>query len=375
MKNLNMSLEDKYKTIINKPSFHILNLFFSFISIIYRIILSFRKILYKFHILKTNIYRNVFIISIGNITLGGTGKTPMVKKFIEILKNLDNKNIISVISRGYKRKSKKDEIISSNSLTNIKDIGDENFMLKQNSLDFYLGVGKNKSKIISKMITIHPEVKYFIIDDGFQNLSIKKNLNILLLDASKNFLKYKLFPRGLLREPLKNIKKADMIILTKCNISQKNDINIIKENLNKFGFNEQNKNILLSEYIPINFINLENKNFETSEFLKFLKNKKINSLSGIGDPDSFSKILESLKIKITKNFIFPDHYWLTTNDIEKSLINSDILLTTEKDFVKIKELFLAKLLNFHVKDKIFFLNMDIMFDEASYRILSQKLLN
>ena len=139
---------------------------------------------------------------------------------------------------------------------------------------------------------------------------------------------------------------------------------IINVPISKISINQIN-------YRKQNPINLNDEILEIDDALKFFENKKINSLSGIGNPKYFTKILETLNIKMSQNFIFPDHYWFNIKDIEKSLNFCDILLTTEKDFVKIKDL----KLNFETKSKIFFVNMDINFDEFSYEILSQKLLN
>jgi tetraacyldisaccharide 4'-kinase len=371
----NYNIEKLYKKIIfQKSNFNIFNILFLLLSFFYTILLTLRELFYKLGIFKTYEFKKSFIISIGNITTGGTGKTPIVMKIIDIIKKKYNSKNIAVVSRGYKRKNKDIQIkLKSNEKANLSlnEIGDEPSMILNKYPNIYLGIGANRPKVIEKLLsTSTDKIDYIILDDGFQKISIKKNLNIMLIDLTSNFLFFKDFviPRGTLREPIKNIKNADLIILTKTNLAETKNIDSTIKNLKKFGFSKEYKNLIISQYIPSYFSNLDNEfiKLENINDLSNFKNSKINILTGIGNPNSFINTVKKLEIEISKTFIFQDHCWFKIEDIEKSLQNCDFILTTEKDFVKIKEI-LKNSKNISInKNKILCLNMDVIFDNENF---------
>ncbi|MDR0676256.1 MAG: tetraacyldisaccharide 4'-kinase [Elusimicrobiota bacterium] len=379
MKN-NLNL-DFYKNLIYKKSnWHLLNILLKILSFFYIFLLFSRNLLYKIGILKIFKVEYIFVISVGNITTGGTGKTPILLKIIDILKkNILKKEIksknIAVISRGYKRKSKNIKIITPLNLKNenlrIEEIGDEPFMIRKREPEIFLGIGGNRKKVIQELLNISKnEIKYIILDDVFQKISIYKNLNIILIDVSANFLFFQDFilPRGTLREPIENIKKADFIILTKTNLAEHNKIKKTIEKLNDFGFNKNN--IILSEYIPSYFLNFDNHKIEIKDFFK--KESKSNILTAIGNPSSFEKTIKNLdfegNLNILHKYFFADHHWFKKENLIKAISNCDYVLTTEKDFVKIKELINTESIYFSKFDasKFYCLIMETKFDDFKF---------
>ena len=182
--------------------------------------------LYALGFLKTYKPNNVFVIGVGNISAGGSGKTPFVKL---LSKRLETKNLKPcIVSRGYKKKSPGEIIINGNNIDSLvaQNVGDEPFMLAKElpHLSVYVG---NKLKNI-KQIDRKKIFSHAIIDDGYQTFSIKKDYNVLLIDLSVSLKKYRLLPVGFLREPLSEIKRANLIVFTKTNLCSDSDLKVKK---------------------------------------------------------------------------------------------------------------------------------------------------
>ncbi len=282
--------------------------------------------IYKYIVIKKrkNGYKNkvsgVKIISIGNITLGGTGKTEFVMFLIKLLKSETG-----VVLRGYKKKNK------SKAVEVLKDssallVGDEPLMIKQKT-DVPVFVASSRIDGV-KALKEKYRVKRIILDDGFQHFNIKRDINIVLIDYTNPFGNNHLIPAGFLREPVSSLKDADLAVITKYDEEysvkhKKQDIeNIIKK------YNRKIK-ILYSRYIP---------DFNYKKF----KNKKIIIFSALANNEYFlflvKKYLEPIDLKI---FTFPDHYLYNENDLKKIFRyfksnNFNYIFTTEKDIVKIK---------------------------------------
>ncbi len=296
------------------------------LSILYGIIISFRNFLYDSNILFK--YKSKYkIISVGNINTGGSGKTPLVIKLAEIL--LERGCKIAIISRGYKRKSKGMQIVFDNKKINltVSDAGDEPYMtaelLKRKSNNFYLIVSEDRTEAI-RYIEQNFKPDYIILDDAYQQRKIFKDYDFLVIDTN-NFEKHRLFnkillPAGNLREPLKNIRRCTVIFQNN-KFSDKSILDFI---------NKYNKPVYTIRY-RINGI--YNRDYKiTEENLD-----KVIAFCGIADPESFKKSLENFNIK---EFItFPDHKKYNNIDIEnliKKYIQGYAFITTEKDFVKIR---------------------------------------
>ena len=298
------------------------------LSFIYAILVAIRNFFYETNILSTKSL-NCKVISIGNITLGGSGKTPTVEYLSNLLQSKGHK--VGIISRGYKRKSKSTLVVTDGKKKpeSWKHVGDEPFLLAHKLENIPIVVGTSRYKAGSMMIEkFQPDV--ILIDDGFQHLSLHRDLDIVLVNSKDKRSDHKLIPSGKLREPISNLTKADLIIITKSNIHAPSNYLINKiESFNRPTiYNELQIDSLLQ--IKSNKINKLDK----------IANKKVYLFSALGDNESFKKIMGYTDAKIVGHSKYPDHYHYTLddlNDIEQKATkcNAEFLITTEKDLVKI----------------------------------------
>ena len=272
---------------------------------------------------------NCKVISIGNITLGGTGKTSLVELIARYLKEEGHK--VAILSRGYKKTARS---LQSTAHSQAK-MGDEPYMLKMNLKDVPVVVGADRIRAANLAIRDYG-VDTVILDDGFQQWRIKKDLEIVTIDATHPFGNRNLLPRGILREPLSSLKRADVFVLTKTNINP--DTQGIKDFLS--ALNPQSL-IAESMHMPLGFYRLG----IAEDLLKIdaLKAKSVTLLSGIGDPASFEKLIEGIGINIGLAFRFPDHHPYSQKELEDIIQKSqkkniDTIVTTEKDAVKLQQL-------------------------------------
>lgn len=319
-----MIIGSKHTQINNKFILSVLN----FLSFLYYLVIEIKLFLYEKKIIRQHSLKTK-VISIGNITLGGTGKTPAV---IEIASLFQNRKV-AILSRGYKSKYEHEMAVVSDGtkiLLKEKEAGDEPYLLAKRLPTVPIIIGKNRVKSAKYAIDKFG-TEIIILDDGFQHWQLKRDLDIVLIDGKNPYGNTHLFPRGILREPIKNLKRANIFIITK-----------IDQCLNRTKIIQDLKNInpqapiLESIHKPVKFIGLDSK----EEYpLEFVKNIDIVALSSIGDPDSFEVILKKI---VGKNFIhltFPDHYAYTKKDVNKLidyLHGVNFIITTEKDIVKLR---------------------------------------
>lgn len=295
-------------------------------SILYRLITDFRNHLYDIGYYKS-IEFDRFIISVGNLTAGGTGKTPFVELLIrEMIANYR----LAVLSRGYKRKTRGFKLAkeTDNSIT----IGDEPFQyLTKFGKEIIVAVGENRRLAIPKIKFSDEKVEVIILDDAYQHRSVKPNLNILLNDYHRPFYKDNVLPAGLLRESRKHANRADIVVVTKCPEELgKKEMDFIKQQISKYSGNSK----------PVYFTSI-----------KYLKPQRLYGNENFSeDIVLFTGIANSLPMEdfVEKNYNllshrkFPDHYSFTKKDLSDLIksfeeINSDYkcLLTTEKDMVRL----------------------------------------
>ena len=184
------------------------------LSYLYLCILCLHRFLFKWG-LKHELAFKSFIISVGNLSVGGAGKTPMVMYLSNLMSS--EKLNHSVVSRGYKRGQRGTALVSNRQevVASVKSSGDEPFLLSKQLKSIPVVVG-NKIKAI-QLARKSFDLSVCVVDDGYQTFKLKKNINVLLLDASLSFDKYQLLPLGCLREPLGEIKRADIVVITKIN--------------------------------------------------------------------------------------------------------------------------------------------------------------
>jgi len=314
-----------------------MKIFKQILSVVYFLLYKIKFLLYKYKI-KRQFSFKPYIISIGNITVGGTGKTPMIVALSQILSgsNLNH----SIVSRGYKRQNNNKIIMQSNKHAdqNIEDLGDEPFLLAKKLPLIPIIVGNKKDALNIGFKTFLNNI--MLIDDGFQSLEIKKNCDIVLIDLSRKRSEYELLPFGLLREPLKNVRRAHFIIFTKSNYDQGDGGEI--EKLINSHINLQKTHIFKSTLKN----DLQKYSFKAQKFTsqKNIQNKELIGFCGIAKPLIFNKLIHVYCKKNTLIFNYPDHYNYKDEDIlniknKLKEMNSNTILTTMKDFYKIKNLF------------------------------------
>lgn len=268
------------------------------------------------------------VISIGNITVGGSGKTPMAIYLADALTKKGKK--VVVLSRGYKSKNKDIDIVSDgkNIFLNPDEAGDEPFLIAKKTKNIPVVIGKDRYKAgLFAVDRFQPDI--IILDDGFQHIRLKRDKDIVLIDSIRGFGNGHLLPRGILREPIDSLKRADNIFIS-------NDKN--EEIIHKIRASGAAAPLKSFKYKPSGFVNLAD---DTMIEPDKLKNKNILAFAGIANPISFFKTLEGLGIAIKEKMVFPDHHKYNSKDIDKIKTHTnsiDCFITTEKDGVKIKDL-------------------------------------
>jgi len=269
------------------------------------------------------------VISIGNITAGGTGKTPAVIYLSNLLKNKKYK--VAVLSRGYGRKTAGTQLVTDGETKNIdwRNFGDEPTLIAKKLKNIPVVVDQNRYRGATYIIEkFQPDV--IILDDAFQHRSIERDLDVVLLNSQAPISDYKLIPHGLLREPISHLKRADIIIFTKSGKLQphKKILNHVKKiNLPVFyssikisGFSKNDSSIYEPDH-----------------------NTKAVAVSAIADPKSFYRSLENTSLNVVSKIGFFDHYEFQQSDIndfkeELEKHNAQIIITTEKDLVRLERL-------------------------------------
>ena len=305
------------------------------LSWFYGIGVGFRNLLFEMGVLKEHTYKTP-VISVGNITVGGTGKTPHVEYLIRLLKDHVH---VAVLSRGYKRKSS--GFLLAQTDTPLSDIGDEPYQMKQKYPDITVAVDAKRTRGIEYLISGKEtglEIDAILLDDAYQHRYVKPGLNILLVDYHRLIIHDKLLPAGRLREPVKGKDRADIVIVTKCPTT-----------LNPMEFRVLTKQMNLYPYQQLFFTTIKYEPLhplfdgtEQIEKLEELAGRHILLLTGIASP---KQIYYDLKPHTPD--IYPlrysDHHNFKKKDIKKineafeGLPSPKLIITTEKDAVRLKE--------------------------------------
>lgn len=287
-------------------------------SLLYGGITALRNFLYNKGWFKSKSYK-LPIICVGNLSTGGTGKSPMIEFLVSFLK--DNHKI-AVLSRGYKRKtSGYREVLKTST---VEEVGDEPLQFKQKFPEITVAVCEDRQTGIEKIEKI---ADIILLDDAFQHRKVKASLNILLTSYDKLYSNDCMLPAGNLREPKFGAKRADIIVVTKCPENLENSkIEAIKRRLKP----KANQEIYFSK---IGY-NSEIKNSTESKPIDYLKGKKFLLVTGIANPKPLISFLKNEGLNFDENS-FPDHHNFTVSEIEQ-LKNHKLILTTEKDFMRLQ---------------------------------------
>ncbi|MBI9067559.1 MAG: tetraacyldisaccharide 4'-kinase [Salinivirgaceae bacterium] len=325
-------------------------------SILYGIAINVRNKLFDLEIKKSKSFK-LPIISIGNISVGGTGKTPHAEFLIEWLKQSYS---VATLSRGYKRKTKGFVEVKTNSI--VRDVGDEALQIKQKFPDVKVVVDEKRVNGVKTLLNEKEKPQVIVLDDAFQHRHIDPGMNILLIDYNKPITKDYLLPVGRLREPARNRDRANIIIVTKCPPTMNPiDFRIMFKELNLFPY----QNLFFTSFTYTSLKPLFGSKQKISS-LNDLKGKTVLCVTGIANPESLYSEIEKAGATI-KKLQFSDHHTFTKGNINKifneynDIKSSDkIILCTEKDAVKFKTEFQnSELINipfFYVPIKVKFLN-------------------
>lgn len=350
---------------------HLLSFLFSGIA-------QLRFWLYKHRILHDQPLGSLVVV-VGNLTVGGTGKTPVVEKFAKALRDRGRK--VAILSRGYKSKSaprwKKwwwalthaeeppPRIVSDGErvLLDSEQAGDEPYMLAKNLPGVIVLVDKNRVKAGAYAIKRFG-CDTLVLDDGFQYLPLKGSLNLLLVDKTNPFGNGHLLPRGILREPVKHLRRASYVFLTKSN-----------------GQRDPELEALIQKHNPgVDVIECAHRPQYLQRFgngerqpLTFLKGRRVAAFSGIATPESFEKFLRDLGAKLVTRERYMDHYRYADEDFADLIAlaqreGAECLVTTEKDAVRIPESLVCPLPLYYLRLEIEILHGAADFDEAVARI-------
>ena len=327
-------------------------------SVLYLLITSFRNHLYNIGYTRSFKF-NTRIIAVGNLTVGGTGKTPHVEYLIRLLKGSYK---IATLSRGYGRKTK--GILIADDKATASTLGDEPMQFyKKFSPDISVVVGEERALAIPTILFEKPDTQVILLDDAYQHRKVTPDLNILLTDYNRPFYKDSVLPGGRLRESRSGAKRADVIIVSKCpaTIGQEERTKIIKE-IKRYS----------SATAPVFFTGIAYKE-PRSVFGNSVETiKKIILFSGIAKAAGLKAELEK-NYELVKFFEYPDHYNYTATDFKKmadcyaeNYKEGLALLTTEKDMVKIishpQRDLLENLPLYYLPIEVFFLSDKEKFD-------------
>ncbi len=305
----------------------------SFGTIFYSVGVTFRNLLYDIGLLpKTKVKATV--ISIGNLTTGGTGKTPITAEIAKLCVKSGKK--VAVLSRGYGGKLSSKEIHQVSDGEKVfltaEESGDEPFWLASNIKKAAVIICKDRVKAAEWAIK-ELGTEIFILDDGYQYRRLERDLNILLVDGHKKFGNEMLLPAGPLREPQKEAKRADkIIVVNKTPYSEESvrDCRAYSRHIIKL----YDKEVFGCHLSASGIHNILTKS-------PVFNSQKVFAFTGIAQPESFFESLEAYKHTLVKKLEFEDHYAYTQEDLQKiideaKISEANIIVTTEKDMVKLK---------------------------------------
>jgi len=297
------------------------------------------------------------LVSIGNITAGGTGKTPMVLYFAESWQKKGYK--VGIVSRGYRRKNKAAVVLVSDGMrpcATAEAVGDEPYLMAQRLSGVPIVVSADRYEGCKKLIADFA-VDVILLDDAFQHLKLHRDQNLLMIDATNPFGNGHLLPRGPLREPLAEIRRSDVVIFTR--VADDFPMDDMMRHVAPFQ-----KHMLQSHFEATALIDLATGEVSAPAQLA---GKRVRPICGIGNPEAFLQQLEHLGATLEAPLIFEDHYAYQRSDVQHMQAEANEKkgcwhVTTEKDAVKIKPLM-------RDASAIYALRIGPVFDQGSEALL------
>lgn len=345
--------------------------FLKIVSWIYGMIVGLRNEMFDLKILSSREF-DFPVISVGNITVGGTGKTPHAEYIIGFLRKTMK---VATLSRGYKRRTRGFLIADTNST--VKQVGDEPLQMKIKFNEVTVAVDAKRVRGIEKLLERPEKPDVIILDDAYQHRYVSAGLNILLTDYSRLITKDSLLPFGRLRESASNRSRANIIIVTKCPSELKPiEERIITKELTIRPY--QNLYFTRLEYGPVQPVYpgfaQTNKDLKSS----MLNGRTLLLVTGIGNPEPLKEYLAH-QSHVIEHLSFSDHHNYTSKDIDlivtkfESLSKEDrVILTTEKDMVRIRDLMSVPDI---IKGNLFYIPLMIRFLNNGEKDFEQKIFN
>lgn len=261
------------------------------------------------------------VISVGNLTWGGTGKTPFVEYLARRI--CSHRRVPLILTRGYSH--------------------DEVEALQHHLPTAILGVGKDRAKVAAQILSEKKHVDVAILDDGFQYAALERDAEIVAVNSLNPFGNGKLIPRGILREPVTALKKAMIVMLTHVNLVTEEELKGLKKKIAALAPQAQ---VLDTFMEPLFLYRAKTK---TRIFLDKMAKKKVTTFAAVGTPRSFQLVLQRAHMKTVRNFEFLDHHEYTEKELEhikqvSLAANAEEIITTEKDFFRSREL-ISRVLN------------------------------
>jgi tetraacyldisaccharide 4'-kinase len=336
------------------------------LSWLYGLAVNLRNTLFSIGILKSRSF-DVPVIAVGNITVGGSGKTPHVEYLIRLLKDTFH---TAVLSRGYKRKSR--GFVQASSETAVSEIGDEPYQMKQKYPEVIVAVDKNRCHGIDTLVENDKKIDVILLDDAFQHRYVKPGINILLVDYHRLSIYDELLPAGRLREPLSGKDRADIVIITKC-----------PKRLKPMEYRVITKAMNLYPYQRLFFSTIEYGDLQplfggdSTVTLSQLKSHHVLLLTGIASPQQMTHDLKPLIPHLTP-LSFSDHHNFKEKDIAlindsfASLAEPRLIITTEKDATRLKQ---AEGLSEEVRNHLYVLPINVSILQNQTEVFNQQIID
>ncbi len=339
------------------------------ISWLYALVMVLRNKLFDLKILRSSNFNDIITINVGNLNIGGVGKTPHVAYLVQLLQS-DYK--IAILSRGYKRLTK--GFVLANETSSFEDIGDEPLQHQKKFKDCLIAVDEKRVRGIRQIKKIHPSTKVVLLDDAFQHRYINPDINILVTDYTNLYIYDNVLPSGRLREPTCGYKRADIIIVSKCPIVLSPiDRRRIIEEINPKDYQDiYFSYVSYKQLIPFNtsaenYLNLPND-----------KNSSVILLTGIANSFPLYYYLKN-KYKVVEHMRFPDHHAFSENDMKtlktkfSNLIgNNKLIITTEKDLMRLSLPKISSLIN---DLPVFYIPIEVNFHGDDKKNFDQQITN
>lgn len=292
------------------------------------------------------------IICVGNITVGGTGKTPTAEMIVGYMKQYYN---VAVLSRGYGRRTK--GYLEVKTTSSYRDVGDEPLQIKLKYPDALVVVCEKRTEAIHRIEAEHPEINLIVMDDGFQHRYVEPRINVVIVDSTRPYYEDDYLPAGTLRDKPESLDRAHYFIVTKCPVDMSPlDQRVWRMNLHKIAY----QRVYFTRVIPTPPV----AQFPTQNVLN--EGDEVIVMSSIGNPKAFISDVKR-NYNVVGTITFPDHHVYSVSDIERIVAKLEkhpkaMLLTTEKDTVKLRR---SRRVPDIMRERLFYQPVQVEFLEGS----------